>query len=180
MDYKMKVIILVILLITSVSALATDKNVFTQNEFDTKVRDEVKKQIDIIKKKSITELTKEVIDKEFAVVQRQKTIQQREDILEANRKRLLTQIQSFEKQQNKVIGCISDNENKAAKRLNKIVSVVSNMKPVKASQLLSVQESSISVQILAKLDPVKASKIFNLMGKEISARLQKQYLDMKK
>lgn len=61
-----------------------------------------------------------------------------------------------------------------------MVEVVSNMKPQKASDLLSSQESEISVRILSELDPLKASKIFNLMEKEISARLQKQYLHMRK
>ncbi len=54
------------------------------------------------------------------------------------------------------------------------------MRPEKASQLLSVQGAEISVQILSEIDEKKASKIFNLMDKEISARLQKQYLDMKR
>ena len=47
-------------------------------------------------------------------------------------------------------------------------------------QVLSTQDADISVKILEKIDPTKASKIFNLMDKEVSARLQKQYLNMQK
>ena len=54
------------------------------------------------------------------------------------------------------------------------------MKPQVAAEMLSVQESKLSVEIISKLDPVKVSKIFNLMDKEISARLQKEYLNMQK
>ena len=54
------------------------------------------------------------------------------------------------------------------------------LRPQKAAEILSVQDSSIAVQILQKIDPKKASKIFNFMDKDISAKLQKQYLLMKK
>ena len=54
------------------------------------------------------------------------------------------------------------------------------MKPDKAASVLSVQDSEIAVQILQMIDPKKASKIFNFMDKEVSAKLQKQYLQMKK
>jgi len=36
------------------------------------------------------------------------------------------------------------------------------------------------VQILQMIEPKKASKIFNFMEKETSAKLQKQYLQMKR
>jgi flagellar motility protein MotE (MotC chaperone) len=54
------------------------------------------------------------------------------------------------------------------------------MKPDKAAEVLSVQESDIAVRILQAIDSKKASKIFNFMDKEISAKLQRQYLLMKK
>ena len=87
---------------------------------------------------------------------------------------------SFEGDQRKVLGCIEKNEQDSKKRISQLVEVISNMKPDKASQILSVQDAEISVQILTLIDPIKASKIFNLMDKEVSARLQKQYLHMKK
>ena len=63
-------------------------------------------------------------------------------------------------------------------RINQLVEVISNMKPAKAAEILSVQEAQISVKIIERIDPSRASKIFNLMEKEVSARLQKQYLNM--
>ena len=57
---------------------------------------------------------------------------------------------------------------------------MSGMKPANAAELLSVQDSTISVQIISKLDPERVSKIFNLMDKAVSARLQKSYINMKK
>ena len=86
----------------------------------------------------------------------------------------------FESVKSGIIGCLDKNQEQKNSRISKVVEVISNMKPVKAAEILAVQDSDISVNILSKLDPTKASKIFNLMDKEISARLQKQYLDMKK
>ncbi|HXH31227.1 MAG TPA: hypothetical protein VNJ01_10480 [Bacteriovoracaceae bacterium] len=37
-----------------------------------------------------------------------------------------------------------------------------------------------AVKILQQIDAKKASKIFNFMDKEVSAKIQKQYLLMKK
>ena len=65
-------------------------------------------------------------------------------------------------------------------RVQQLVEVISNMKPQRAADLLSVQDPDISVRIFEKTNPTKASKIFNLMDKEVSARLQKQYLNMQK
>jgi flagellar motility protein MotE (MotC chaperone) len=61
-----------------------------------------------------------------------------------------------------------------------MVDVVSGMRPQNAADILSVQDVEIAVKILGKLEPTKVSKIFNSMDKEISARLQKQYMNMKK
>ena len=62
----------------------------------------------------------------------------------------------------------------------RVVEVISGMRPQNAADLLSVQESDLAVKILGQLDPAKVSKIFNLMDKEISAKLQKQFMTMKK
>ena len=61
-----------------------------------------------------------------------------------------------------------------------MVEIISGMKPVMAGNVLSVQDSDIAVKILSELPAMKISKIFNSMDKEISARLQKQYMNMKK
>ena len=62
--------------------------------------------------------------------------------------------------------------------IDHLVQVVSGMKPQTAADMLAVQDSTLTVEIISKLDPTKVSKIFNLMDKEISARLQKEYLNM--
>jgi flagellar motility protein MotE (MotC chaperone) len=61
-----------------------------------------------------------------------------------------------------------------------MVEVISGMKPQSAADVLAVQDPDLSVRILGQLEAQKASKIFNLMDKEVSARLQKQFLQMKK
>ena len=61
-----------------------------------------------------------------------------------------------------------------------MVDVISGMRPQSAADVLSVQDVDISVKILGDLPPEKVSKIFNSMDKEISARLQKQFMSMKK
>lgn len=176
----MKILFLIGFLCLSFFAIAEDEKVYTQKEFDKKLAEEVDKKIDIIKKKSVSELTKELLEKERALIEREKKIKRQEEIHQANVVQLKKQVANFEGQQQKILGCISSNKKQANKRLTNLVQVISNMKPVKASELLSVQDTDISVRILQMIDPTKASKIFNLMDKEISARLQKQYLNMKK
>lgn len=96
-------------------------------------------------------------------------------------------IEHFEKrvkevvnQQEKVLGCVDNNSKAETDRVRHMVRIISNMKPNQSAQVLSVQDADITVKILGLLEPDKVSKIFNLMDKEISARLQKQYLTMKK
>ena len=61
-----------------------------------------------------------------------------------------------------------------------MVEVISGMKPQNAADVLAIQDPELSVRILSLLESQKTSKIFNLMDKEVSARLQKQFLQMKK
>ena len=86
----------------------------------------------------------------------------------------------FLKDQNRILGCINENAKKVEDRIRHIVRIISGMRPNVAAQVLSVQDAGLSVKILGMLEPVKVSKIFNLMDKEISARLQKQYMTMKR
>ncbi|MBL7665758.1 MAG: hypothetical protein JNM93_11545 [Bacteriovoracaceae bacterium] len=153
---------------------------YTEADFVEKVKEEVTKKIDDIKKKSVTDLTKELVAKEAELKIRENELKVREEQMGLTSKDLDQKIKDFDKKQMNFIGCIDQNEKKKAERIRQLVSVVSGMKPAKAAELLSVQDSEISVKILAELDSEKASKIFNLMDKEISARLQKQYLDMKR
>lgn len=176
----MKSLIVILILIISIifPVIAEDEKKFTQKEVDEKVRKEVERQINLIKKKSITQLTKELLEKESHLNDRAAALDKREEQIKMSEKSLLTRIDDFEKQKAKIIGCVDDHKNKEMLRIKQLVEVVSGMKPNKAAELLSVQDATISVKLLEKIDPVKASKIFNLMDKEVSARLQKQYLNM--
>ena len=156
------------------------EKIYTQKDFDAKVKEEVLKKITQIKKKSITQLTKELIEKETVLEDKSKVLEAREEQLKINEASLTKKIAEFEKQKQKVIGCIDDNKKGELIRIKNLVTMIGGMKPAKAAEILSVQESNISVKILEKIDPTKASKIFNLMDKEVSARLQKQYLNMQK
>ncbi|MBD66425.1 MAG: hypothetical protein CME62_14535 [Halobacteriovoraceae bacterium] len=176
----MKLLIIVLTFILNPVFSADDKKVYTEKEMQTKVREEVSKKIDQIKKKSITQLTKELLAKEEELLKRQEELERRAEQLKINEDSLIKKIAEFEKQKEKVIGCIDDNRKNEMLRIKQLVSVIAGMKPAKAAELLSVQDSNISVKILEKIDPGKASKIFNLMDKEVSARLQKQYLNMQK
>lgn len=157
-----------------------DEKIYTQKEFDKKVKEEVQKQIKRIKKSSVANLTSEILEKEEALEKKEMELSRQREQIKMAEKTLANKIGDFEKTQEKVLGCIDENKDKASKRISGLVSMISNMKPVKAADVLSVQDSKISIQILEKIDPIKASKIFNLMDKEVSARLQKQYLNMRR
>ena len=175
----MKTTLMTLLLLSfSLSAISKGEKKYTQEEFDKKVAEEVERQIKLVKKKSITQITKELLDKDRELKKKSEALDSREEQLTLSEKSLLRKIGEFEGVKSKIIGCLDENERSESMRIKQLVSVISNMRPNKAAELLSVQESDISVKLLEKIDPEKASKIFNLMDKEVSARLQKQYLNM--
>jgi len=158
---------------------ADDKKVYTQAEFDKKLQEEVDLVIGKIKKKSITQLTKDILDKENQLNSREDELTRREEQVKVSEETLAKRIVEFEKDKKKILGCIEENRKNETIRISQMVKMISNMKPAKAAEILSVQDSEISVKIIERIDPAKASKIFNMMDKEVSARLQKQYLNMK-
>lgn len=169
-------LLLSVFLVTN--AVAKDEKKYTEEEYDKAVKEEVSRQIGLIKKKSITDLTRELLEKEESLNEREKTLNHREEQLKISEASLAKRITEFEGVKTKIIGCMDENQNAQAMRVKQLVSVISGMKPLKAAELLSVQQPDISVKIIQKIDPVRASKIFNLMDKEVSARLQRQYLNM--
>lgn len=176
----MKIVLILILFISSAIAQESDsKKKYTENEFQDAVTKEVERQINLVKKKSITQLTKELLAQEREYKSKTKKLDFRTEQLKKGEMGLLKKIESFEVRQKKLIGCIDKNREGERLRIKQLVSVISNMKPAKAAELLSVQESNISVKIIERIEPQKASKIFNLMDKNVSAKLQKQYLKMK-
>lgn len=172
--------VLALVAATAVSAQEKASKTYTEVEFTKKVAEEVRRRVDTVKNKSVTDLTKELVTKEEAIRLRELEIEKREDQLKVNSAELEKRIRDFNASQNSVLGCLQKNDEELKSRIGQQVEVVSNMQPAKAAQLLSVQDPDIAVQILQQLDPKKASKIFNLMDKEVSARLQKQYMSMKR
>ncbi len=158
----------------------TSKKVYSEEEFVKKVNDEVKKKVDSIKNKSVSELTKEILDKEERLKLRELEVVKQQDEMKVSEQELGKKYAEFEIRQKAFIGCAEKNEDEGKARVGQLVDMVSNMKPEKAAEVLSVQDPDIAVKILQMIDAKKASKIFNFMDKEVSARLQKQYLLMKR
>jgi flagellar motility protein MotE (MotC chaperone) len=173
---------LLLVLVFSLSAYANEsaEKIYTKDDFKEKVAKEVDKQVDRLKKSSVAKLTKEILQKERDLDDRAEALALREEQIKMAEESLAKKVFEVEKQQKKLLGCVDDNEKSKIARVQQLVSVISNMKPQKAAELLSVQDSDISVKILELIKPERASKIFNLMDKEVSARLQKQYLNMTK
>ena len=176
----MKLILTMALMSSTVWAQNKASKMYTETEFTKAVAEQVRKKVDEVKNKSVSDLTKELITKEESIRLRELELEKREDQIKVNSSEIETKIKAFNAQQTSVLGCVERNDEELKTRITQQVDVVSNMKPEKAAQLLSVQDANIAVQILQLLDPKKASKIFNLMEKEVSARLQKQYMDMKR
>jgi flagellar motility protein MotE (MotC chaperone) len=173
-----KLLVILSFLFFSFAIIAADEKKFTQKEIDKLVKVEVDRQINMIKKKSLTQLTKELLEKDKSLSLQSRELDVRAEQLSLSEKSLVKRIGAFEGVKTKIIGCIDGNKGSEAIRIKRLVEVISNMKPLKAAELLSTQDSTISVKLLEKIDPKKASKIFNLMDKEVSAQLQKQYLNM--
>lgn len=178
----MKFLLLCLTLACSAWAQAPKKpaKTYTEEEFVKKVSEEVKKRLGEVKNKSVMDLTRELMDKEEKLRLQELDLTKREDAVRVNGQDLEKRVKSFESRQQEVLGCANKNQEDMKNRLSQQVEMVAGMKPAKAAELLSAQEADISVRILQMLDPKKASKIFNLMDKEVSARLQKQYLNMKR
>lgn len=188
----MKKIILFFLLSGSVFAAKTPKveetpapapqkpKLYTDEQLKKIVDEEVDRKLKRMNSNNIAELTKEIMAKEEQIKLKEREQKNRDEQINFNARELEKKIKEFEKEQIRILGCIDQNNLDSKKRVEQTIDVIGNMKPEKAAEVLSVQDSDLAVRILAGLDPKKASKIFNLMSKEISARLQKQYMDMRK
>ncbi|MGE3609968.1 MAG: hypothetical protein AB7I27_10315 [Bacteriovoracaceae bacterium] len=169
-----------ILILFSSPAFTADKKTYSEEEFIKRVNEEVKKKIDAIKNKSVSDLTKEILDKEEKLKIREIELQKEQDSLKVAEAELTKKYIDLETKQKAFIGCMDKNEEESKTRVGQLVELITSMKPQKAAEVLSVQDSEIAVKILQMIDPKKASKIFNFMDKDVSAKLQKQYLLMKK
>ena len=153
-----------------------EEKIYTQKEFDEAINQRLKK----ISNKGLVELSNELIKKEEEIKLAEMELKKREDALKLTEEDLSKKFKEFEKSRTEFIGCLTKNEQEEKKRITHMVSTVSGMKPKNAAEVLSVQDADIAVKILGRLKSEKVAKIFNLMDKEVSARLQKQYLNMKK
>lgn len=158
-----------------------------KDDFNKRVEAEVSKRLpkeleEKLKKfspENFAILSREILEKEQTLREKEKEVRLKEEQVKISEEQLSKKVVDFELRQQKFIGCVDKIEAEQKTRIDKIVEVVANMRPQTAADLLSVQEPSLSVQILSRLASDKSSKIFNLMNKEISAKLQKLYLDMK-
>ena len=162
------------------SSVAAEKITYTQDEIDKIVNKKVLEKLKRTNGKNIVEFSKSLLKKEEDLKKIEIKLKRREEELQINSKELSDKINQFIKKQKKFIGCIDDVEKGKKKRISHLVEIVGGMKPAMAGNVLSVQDSGIAVKILSELPAIKMSKIFNSMDKEISARLQKQYMNMKR
>lgn len=174
----MKTLLSLMLVFSTASAMAA--KTYTEEEFIKQLNEEVKKRVDSIKNQSVSELTRELLDKEEKLKLRELELQKLQDSLKVSENDIAKRYSDLSQKQKNFIGCVEKNEDEGKARIGQLVEMVSNMKPQKAAEVLSVQDSEIAVKILQMIDAKKASKIFNFMDKEVSAKLQKQYLLMKK
>ena len=182
----MKSLILFFVLGTALLLGAKEKKeeTYTKADFELAVEKEVKarldKAIDRIKKKSVSELTREILRREEGLEGRSKKLDLEELKLKNSVKDFERRIQEFEMKQDQFFSCVDKNNQEKDLRVKKMVEVIAQMKANRAADLIAVQDQQIAIKILSKLDTTKASKIFNLLEKEKSAELQKLYLNMKK
>ncbi len=174
----MKILVLAFVLLTQ-TAYAEEKK-YTESQLQQKIQEEVSKKLSKLGNGSIVDFSRQLMEKEEKLRLRELEIQKREDELANNRRDLQESLAKFQVSQNKFLSCLDENEKKKQERIQHMVDSIAGMRPKSAADLLSVQEADITIQILANLDSAKVSKIFNLMDKEISARLQKQFMTMKR
>lgn len=183
----MKITILIISLLISVTSYAQEKSakteeskIYTQSEFDKKLIVELEKNLKRLGKTEIIQLSKELLEKERALDLKEIELNKVQQSIDLSTLDLQKKIATFDSRQKKLLACMDNVKSEDRKRIMHMVQTISKMRPQSAADVLAVQDPAISVKILGYLEPEKVSKIFNKMDKEISARLQKQYLTMKK
>jgi flagellar motility protein MotE (MotC chaperone) len=189
MKFKMFFIIIAVAIVslsaysaakTEKPAAAPAKREYTEEEFKAAVLEEAAKLMKKAGSAHLIDFSKELLEKEEAIKVKELTVKKQQEQLEMNMGDFKKKLVEFQDSQKKFLGCVDEKDAKLNKRVTQMVDVISGMKPQSAADLLAIQEPDLSVQILAELDSAKVSKIFNLMNKEVSARLQKQFLQMKK
>lgn len=153
---------------------------YTKAELDAEVEKLLANRLKKVSGKNLVGFSKELLKKEKSLLLKESELEKQSKQLDLNSQDLEKKMISFQSKQQRLIGCLDGMDKQKSKRIGHMVDVISGMRPKSAADVLSVQDAEISVKILAKLAPDKVSKIFNSMDKEISARLQKQYMNMKR
>ena len=156
------------------------KREYTEEEFRAAVQVEAAKLMKKAGSGNLVDFSKELLEKEEAIKVKELAVKKEEEELGMSKADFKKKLVEFQDSQKKFLGCVDEKNAKADKRVSQMVDVISGMKPQNAADVLTVQDPDLSVRILSELDSAKTSKIFNLMDKEVSARLQKQFLQMKK
>ena len=159
---------------------ASTKREYSEEEFKAAVSEEAAKLMKKAGSAHLVDFSKELLEKEEAIKVKELTLKKEQEQLAMNQEDFKKKLVEFQDSQKKFLGCVDEKNEKASKRVSQMVEVISGMKPQNAADVLAVQDPDLSVKILGELESTKASKIFNLMDKEVSARLQKQFLQMKK
>lgn len=178
---KIYVVLILLLSLTVFGQENKDKDLkYSEEDFQKAVQDEFEKRMKKVGRSNLIEFSNELLKKEEALLEKEKLLSKREEQLKLNEKELKNRFAEFNKEQKNFLACLDKEDKKVERRLRHMVDVVSGMKPQTAADLLSQQDPSLAVKIMGELDAVKVAKIFNLMKKEISAKLQKQYMTLKK
>ncbi len=181
----MKTLSLFILMFLTIASYAQDEKSkenlkYSEADFEKAVQDEFVKRMKKVGRSNLIDFSNELLKKEETLLQKENSLKKKEEQLALNESELKKRFEEFNKEQQNFLTCLDNEDKKVERRLRHMVDVVSGMKPQTAANLLSQQDPSLSVKILGELDATKVSKIFNLMDKEISAKLQKQFMTLKK
>lgn len=156
------------------------KKTYSEEEFKSQLSIELEKLLKKVGQAHLVDFSKELLEKEEGLKSKELILKKQEEELAASRDDFKRKVIEFQETQKKFLGCIDEQGQKENKRVSQMVEIISGMKPQSAAEVLAVQDPDLSVRILGELESSKASKIFNLMNKEVSARLQKQFMQMKK
>ncbi|MGB0454590.1 MAG: hypothetical protein ACPGJV_12855 [Bacteriovoracaceae bacterium] len=157
-----------------------EDKIYSEKDFYEKLNKEVELRLQKLKRHEIVKYSRELINKEYQIKVLEKELENKTYLLGQGEQDLEKKMGEFKKSQENFLSCVDKVEKDKEKRIGHMVDALSGMKPDAAAQVLSVQDASIAVKLIGMLDSVKVSKIFNKMDKEVSARLQKQFLNMQK
>ena len=163
----------------SVTFLQSEEKTYSEKEFEQAVMKATEQKLKRVQVSNLSSFSYDLLKKELELNKHEKVLEEKKQQLKMSEKDFIDSVKKFASKQQKILGCLSKNEQGQRERMGRLVKVVEGMSPKRAAELLSIQESDLAVQILSALDTSKTAKIFNLMKKEISARLQKQYVLMK-